>query len=127
MKDIVIIGIGQLGGVFAKGFLRLGHRVTPVNRGGSIQACAETIPDPEIVLITVGEGDLSPTLDRLPDSWRSCVGLVQNELLPRDWERAQVEEPSVMIFRQTASTSGVTHRGWRSLWEMMFRGSRRSW
>ncbi len=95
MDNIVIVGVGQLGGVFAKGLLRTGHQVSPVNRGDSLEAAAGESLDPALVLVAVGEGDLPPVLDALPDRWRSRVGLLQNELVPRDWERAGVSEPTV--------------------------------
>jgi hypothetical protein len=33
----------------------------------------------------------------MPDGWRSRVGLIQNELLPRDWERHAIESPTVAV------------------------------
>jgi len=95
VKSVVIIGVGQLGGVFAKGLLRAGCRVVPVNRGDSLQDVATEIPTPDLTLVAVGEGDLPAILEGLPESWRSRAGLLQNELLPRDWERYGVEEPTV--------------------------------
>lgn len=97
MKDIVIVGLGQLGGVFARGFLRSGYRVVPVNRGDDLAHMAALAPEPELVLVTVGEGDLPAVLAELPTSWRSRAGLVQNELLPRDWRAQGVDTPTVAV------------------------------
>lgn len=83
---VVIVGIGELGGVFARGFLRLGHPVYPVTRTTLMAAVAEAFPEPELVLIAVAEGDLLPLLDALPATWRGRLGLLQNELLPAHWE-----------------------------------------
>lgn len=35
-------------------------------------------------------------LSRLPDAWRNSVGLLQNELLPRDWQAHGIESPTVV-------------------------------
>ncbi len=87
MQPAVVVGLGQLGSIFAHGLLRAGTSVRPVNRGDSMENLARTVPDPSLVVITVGEGDLDGVLATLPDSWRDSVVLVQNELLPVDWEK----------------------------------------
>jgi ketopantoate reductase len=84
-QPVVIIGIGEMAGVFARGFLRIGIPVYPVIRGMDIQAAADAIPQPEFVLIGVGEKDLHATLEKIPPQWRDRLVLLQNELLPRDW------------------------------------------
>ncbi|HHM04664.1 MAG TPA: hypothetical protein ENJ19_02845 [Gammaproteobacteria bacterium] len=94
-QTIVIIGIGELGGVFARGFLRCGHPVCPVIRETDINEAAHTLPDPALVLVAVAEGDLHPTLDAVPGVWKNRLGLLQNELLPRDWEAHGLEQPTV--------------------------------
>jgi len=93
---IVILGIGELGGVFARGFLHMGHPVYPITRGMSIEHEAAQIPKPELVLITVGEESLHPILQQIPQQWRSRLGLLQNELLPRDWEAHAIANPTVI-------------------------------
>ena len=95
MKDVVVVGLGQLGGVFARGFLRRGYRVVPVNRGDDLAQAAVHTPEPELVLVTVGEGDLPGVLAAFPAGWRGRVGLVQNELLPRDWNAHGITSPTV--------------------------------
>ncbi|BAO44007.1 ketopantoate reductase family protein [Thiolapillus brandeum] len=82
---VVIIGVGEMGGVFARGFLRLGHPVYPVTRDQNLQQAATDIPNPEAVLIAVGEKDLPGVLEQLPDRWKDKVILLQNELLPADF------------------------------------------
>lgn len=91
----VIVGMGELGGVFGRALLRYGVPVVPVLRGDSMEAVAADVADPSIVLVTVGEADLDATLAALPDSWREGTGLVQNELLPRDWHRHGITNPTV--------------------------------
>ena len=96
MKDVVIIGLGQLGRVFAGALLRTGCRVVPVNRSDGMAAVAAEFPLPELVLVAVAEPDLHPVLAALPETWKSRVGLIQNELLPRDWKAHGVVDPTVI-------------------------------
>ncbi len=86
-RPVVIIGIGEIGSVFARGFLRLGHPVYPVTRGMDMAGVAEELPTPEAVLLSVGESGLHAQLANLPESWKSSLVLIQNELLPRDWQQ----------------------------------------
>lgn len=86
MKEVVVIGLGQLGRVFAGGLLRVGCIVVPVNRGDDMAALAQVHPAPELVLVAVAENDLYAVLATLPDVWKSRAALIQNELLPRDWQ-----------------------------------------
>jgi len=97
MKDpIVIIGMGEMAGVFARGFLRLGHPVYPVTRDMSIKNVADELPTPALVLVAVGEADLHPTLEQIPTLWMDRLGLLQNELLPRDWHAHDLSDPTVI-------------------------------
>lgn len=94
---VVVVGMGELGGVFARGLLKLGHPVFPVVRGMDLGRVAEQVPDPALVLVTVGENELGAALAQLPAAYRDRVGLVQNELLPRHWKEAGLTEPTVMV------------------------------
>lgn len=95
MNDpVVIIGLGEMGGVFARGFLRLGHPVYPVLRGENPADLAAKIPQPALVLVAVAEGDLQSAISEVPDAWRDSVCLLQNELLPADWQA--VGDPTVI-------------------------------
>ena len=95
-KPVVIIGIGEIGSVFARGLLRSGHPVVPVNRNDDIDQIATQYPDPEAVLLTVAEKDLQPALEAVPEKWRDRLCLVQNELLPRDWQQHDIQKPTVI-------------------------------
>ena len=95
-KELVIIGIGEIGGVFARGFLRTGHPVYPVNRGDDQETVVRKLPVPCLVLVSVGEADLYAVLAGLPDSWRPGIVLLQNELLPRDWRQHNLVEPTIV-------------------------------
>jgi len=95
-KPIIIIGTGEMGGVFARGFLRNNYSLIPVNRQTDMQTVADEIPNPEMVLIAVAEKDLQSVLSQLPDPWRINTVLLQNELLPRDWAPHQLRNPTVI-------------------------------
>lgn len=91
---VVLVGVGEMGGVFAKALLASGHPVHPLLRGDSPAEAAAGI-DPALVLVTVGESDLKPVLAGIPAEWRSSVGLIQNELLARDWEPHGIGTPTI--------------------------------
>jgi ketopantoate reductase len=96
VNEVVVVGLGQLGRVFAGGLLRTGHTVVPVNRGDDMAAVAARHPAPELVLVAVTENDLYTVLAALPEAWRPRVALIQNELLPRDWRAHGYSTPTVV-------------------------------
>jgi len=96
-NDVVLVGLGQMGSVFAHAFLREGFAVHPVNRETDAAALAERVPKPAICMVAVGEADLDGVLEALPASWRGRVGLLQNELLPYAWEKHGIESPTVAV------------------------------
>ncbi len=93
---IIVIGIGEMSGVFARGLLKAGYPLYPVTRETDINELTKQISTPEMVLIAVGETDLDPVLKRLPESWKNAVALLQNELLPDDWKKHQLDNPTVI-------------------------------
>jgi len=95
-EPVVIVGIGEMGGVFARGFLRAGYTVHPVVRGMDMQQCATELPDPALMLLAVGERNLQPLLEQAPAAWRQRLGLLQNELLPGDWLGNDFQNPTVI-------------------------------
>ena len=96
MSEVIIIGLGQLGRVFAGGLLRTGHTVVPVNRGDDMATLAQAHPAPELVLVAVAENDLHAVLAALPAAWKPRAALIQNELLPRDWLAHGYGDPTVI-------------------------------
>jgi len=95
-KQVVVWGMGEMGSVFARGFLKLGYNVLPVVRGSDPEAVAKACPDPELVLIAVGEAALQSVLETVPEVWRDRVALLQNELLPSDWQKHDFVDPTVI-------------------------------
>ncbi len=95
-NKVVIIGLGEMGGVFARGFLRAGTPVYPVTRTMNIQQAAEAEPNPDLVLLAMAEKDLQATLATIPEKWKSRLTLLQNELLPADWEQHALTNPTVI-------------------------------
>jgi hypothetical protein len=93
---IVIIGIGELAGVFAKAFLRNGYPVYPITRSMNIAEEAENLPEPHLVLVAVAEKDFDEAMGTIPARWRNKLVLLQNELLPHDWEAYGIENPTVI-------------------------------
>lgn len=95
-QPIVIVGIGELGGVFARAFLRNGLPVYPVTRSMNISEQAARIPQPELVLVAVAERDFKTVMATIPVQWCNCIGLLQNELLPRDWKAYDITKPTII-------------------------------
>ena len=86
-EPVVVIGMGEMGSVFARGLLRRGHPVYPVNRQASMKKLAKALPNPGMVLVAVGEKELGAVLQVIPKAWRKRLALLQNELLPADYRR----------------------------------------
>jgi len=95
-KTIIVIGIGEMSGVFTRGLLRAGYPLFPVTRDMNINEVSRQVPDPEMVLIAVAESDLDPVLEQLPSEWKNRVALLQNELLPHDWQKHHISDPTVI-------------------------------
>ena len=95
-KAVVSIGVGEMGGVFVRGILRLGYPVIPVTRDMNMNDVANEVGDPEAVLVSVAEKDIDAVLATIPQAWRDRLILLQNELLPRDWQKHGIESPTVI-------------------------------
>ena len=94
-KPIVVLGIGELGSVFSRAFLRNNYPVYPMTRATDIDELSNTI-DPEFILVCTGEADLQNALKSIPKQWKDRVAMMQNELLPRDWEPHNFTDPTVI-------------------------------
>ncbi|MGD8933147.1 MAG: hypothetical protein PVF35_00095 [Gammaproteobacteria bacterium] len=99
MKNpVVVIGIGEMGSVFARGFLNLGHPVFPVVRGFEMAEMAQQLAGPELVVVAVAEKDLRTVLEQLPESWCDRLLLLQNELLPADWQKHNLDPTVISVW-----------------------------
>ncbi len=97
-QAVVIVGMGEMGGVFARGFLAAGYPVYPVTRAMNMQTVAEAVDAPELVLIAVAEAELHSVLQNVPDSWRDRLVLLQNELLPADWQQYELDPTVISVW-----------------------------
>ena len=85
-----------MSGVFSRGLLKLGHPLYPVRREDNLGDIARQPPDPELVLIAVGESDIHNMISNIPSAWSDKTVLLQNELLPSDWEGSDLKNPTVI-------------------------------
>lgn len=100
-KSIVVVGLGEMGSVFARGFLRSGYTVHPVIRSMQMQDVADDLAGselPELVLLAVGEADLHEQLASVPEVWKDRLVLLQNELLPADWLQYGLEPTVISVW-----------------------------
>ena len=95
-SPVILIGIGEMGSVFARGLLRSGHPVYPVTRTTDLAETARLLPSPELVLVAVAENDLHAVLEQIPATWFQRIALLQNELLPGDWQQYGFTQPTVI-------------------------------
>ncbi len=95
-SPVIIIGLGEMGSVFARAILKLGYPVYPASRETDLDKLAKEISDPTMVLVSVGEADLQTCLQKIPSAWHGSIALLQNELLPRDWSRYSFSNPSII-------------------------------
>ena len=77
-QTFAIIGLGQLGKLFASLLEKRGARVIGIRRDTPIDRTLV----PDRVIVTVPEHELAALLSHLPHAWRDRVVLVQNELVP---------------------------------------------
>lgn len=94
-RPVAIVGLGQLGSMFGLGFLRAGRPVLPVLRRDPVAPIVAA--DPELVLVAVAEKDLDAALESIPASLRDRIALLQNELLPPDWQAHGLTDPTVAV------------------------------
>ncbi|MDA8193778.1 MAG: hypothetical protein M0Z53_07265 [Thermaerobacter sp.] len=95
MGSVVIVGMGQLGRTVAEGWLLNGLTVVPVLRRSPPASLADR--NPQAVLVATGEDDLDGALASLPEAWRDRVILLQNELVPQQWEFRGISEPTIFV------------------------------
>lgn len=94
----IIVGMGEMGSIFARGFLRAGHPVYPVIRGMDLANVADDVSEPELVLVAVAEADLHSVLQQIPTTWSDRLVLLQNELLPKDWQQYELDPTVISVW-----------------------------
>jgi ketopantoate reductase len=95
-QAVVVIGMGEIGSVLARGLLKIGYPVYPVTRNMELSEQAKRLTDPVAVIVAVGENDLHPILSKIPKNWQKNLVLIQNELLPRDWQKYSFPSPTLI-------------------------------
>ena len=95
---VVVIGMGEIGAVFARAFLKTGYPVYPLLRNESASELEANIGTPAVVIVAVGEKELPEVLKQIPAKWQSVLVLLQNELLPRDWAQLEIEPTVISIW-----------------------------
>lgn len=97
-SPVVVIGIGEVGSVLARGYLKTGHPVYPITRDMDLVEEASQLANPMAVIVAVGESELHDVLSAMPDAWKSKLILIQNELLPRDWQQHGLEPTVISVW-----------------------------
>jgi len=95
-KNVLLVGVGEMGGVFARGFLKIGYAIHPVLRDMSIEDVAKEVKEIEAIIVGVGEKDIDPVLEIVPRKFQDKLILLQNELLSHSWKKHGIEDPTVI-------------------------------
>ncbi|MBU0468051.1 MAG: hypothetical protein KKD07_00620 [Candidatus Omnitrophica bacterium] len=95
-KNVLLIGAGEMGGVFARGFLKLGYAIHPVLREMSVENVANEVKEFEAIIVSVGEKDIDSVLESIPKKFQDKLILLQNELLPHSWKKHGIDDPTVI-------------------------------
>jgi hypothetical protein len=96
MDEMIVLGVGELGRLFAGAALAEGLHVTPITRGVTPAHVLAGRPPHVPILVAVGEDALERALDSLPAARRDDAVLVQNELWPSVWQ-SRGFRPSLML------------------------------
>jgi ketopantoate reductase len=96
-QETLVVGMGEIGSVFALGLLRRGYTVVPILRSTPVETILARPSNPSLCVVAVAEDDLDHVLDgwarRYADRWV----LMQNELRPSEWERRGLDTPTVAV------------------------------
>ena len=96
-KEVIIVGLGEMGGVFARGLLRSGYTVIPANRDTDLSQMAGI--QPRAVVIAVGEKDLHQTIQSVPEGWKDGDAQKDCRLPPRSREHRMPPSFGLPCFR----------------------------
>lgn len=92
----IVIGLGELGKTFANGLLMQGTPVVPILRQHDLVEMVQSYPKPTSVWVCVAEKDLPGLLAQMPNAWQDRLVLIQNELLPADWQQHGLINPTII-------------------------------
>jgi len=92
MKTALVIGVGQLGALFAEGLERAGWDVTCAGREWS-----GAIPATGPIWVCVGEESLRSVVAKIPKAERARVIVCQNEVFPSTLAELGLEAATVLI------------------------------
>ncbi len=104
-SPIALLGLGQLGSLFAHAFLRLGHPVIPLLRDDTEGLANLALAPPEALMVACGDMDLPGVLETLPDPLRNRTILLQNELLPYHYTPYLTSPTVISIWFEKKGTS----------------------
>jgi hypothetical protein len=96
MRELVVIGLGELGQLLGGLALRAQLRVTPITRGMSIPSTLREVQAGTPILVAVGEDALDEVLAALPEERKNAAILLQNGLFSAQWKAHRIN-PTVMI------------------------------
>jgi hypothetical protein len=96
-EDCIVFGLGQLGRLYGAGALRLGSRVTPINRNRCVDEVWRSTPGDAPILVAVGEADLSHAIESIPEQRRDHIILMQNELFLPGLESMGLNNSTVAV------------------------------
>ena len=97
-NPVIVLGQGEIGGVFSRAFLRHGDPVIPIIKSMNMNSVAATYPNPKMVVVAVGETALDEVLSSLPDTWTGKLVLLQNELLPENWRKFDLDPTVISVW-----------------------------
>jgi hypothetical protein len=97
MASLVVIGVGELGQLYAGGALREGLQVTPARRGDDLRAVLAQVPAGTPLLVAVGESALPDVASALPEDRKADAILIQNELFESRWRKHGLDGPTLAI------------------------------
>ena len=114
MRELVIVGMGQLGALFGRAALRCGVRVTPILRSTNSATAWHGVGKEAAVLLAVGLDDLAGALEAVPEARRGQVILLQNELFEPVWRDLGLQDPGVLVFWSNKKAGRPLQHGHRS-------------
>jgi hypothetical protein len=96
MRDLVIVGLGELGRWLGAGALGTGMRVTPVLRNTPLEPVWASVPVETPIVVAVSEDALDDVLAHVPSARHAELVLLQNELFPSRYAHLDAA-PAVLV------------------------------